>query len=364
MILGPTLSIYIARRFLATALAMIAGLLAVIVMVDFVEQMRKASDFPNATALNLLAISALKAPIFIDKAFPFACLFAAMLALTQLNHRMELVVARAAGVSAWQFLAPIALAAALTGVVAAAAYNPAAVWAFEKSKDFEVLAFNRKARQNDGEVKGYWIKQDDGDGVAIINARVARNRGRLLSDVRVLRLNANGSIRERIDAPAMRYADDRWIATNALVSTPDALSRTAERYDLETDLTIDVIDGATASPDSVDFWDLRKAARKAALSGNNPNPFLVQFWNLATLPLFLVAMVLIAATVSLRFIRFGQMTGLVLSGIMAGFLLYALTQLVTSLGSSGIAPPLVAALSPALVAILLGFGVLLNQEDG
>jgi lipopolysaccharide export system permease protein len=364
MMLGPTFSLYVARRFLATMLAMFAGLLAVIVMVDFVEQMRKGSDFPNASAFNLLMISALKAPIFIDKAFPFACLFAAMLALTQLNQRMELVVARAAGVSAWQFLAPIAITAALVGGLSAAVYNPAAVWALEKSKDWEVHAFNRQARQHNAEVSGYWMKQDDGNGVAIINARIARNRGRDLSDIRILRLDPQGGIRERIDAPAMTFGGDLWIVRDAVVTTPDALSRTAPRYELPTNLTEDVIDGATATPDSVPFWQLRRAAHKATLSGNNPNPFLVQFWSLATLPLFLVAMVLIAATVSLRFIRFGQLTGLVLSGIMAGFLLYALTQLVTSLGSNGIAPPLAAALSPALVAILLGFGVLLNQEDG
>jgi lipopolysaccharide export system permease protein len=105
-------------------------------------------------------------------------------------------------------------------------------------------------------------------------------------------------------------------------------------------------------------------AARALLSGANPNPYFVQFYSLLSLPLFLVAMVLIAASVTLRFVRFGQLGRLILGGILAGFLLYTATRVVTSLGSNGIMPPIVAAWSPAIVAILFGTTILLHQEDG
>ena len=81
-------------------------------------------------------------------------------------------------------------------------------------------------------------------------------------------------------------------------------------------------------------------------------------------PAFLIAMVIIAASVSLRFVRSGQAGRLILGGILSGFVLYAAARLVTSLGSNGIVPPFVAAWSPSLVAILFGMSILLYQEDG
>jgi len=42
---------------------------------------------------------------------PFIALFAAMATLISLNRKYELVIARAAGISAWQFLFPLCVGA-------------------------------------------------------------------------------------------------------------------------------------------------------------------------------------------------------------------------------------------------------------
>ena len=81
-------------------------------------------------------------------------------------------------------------------------------------------------------------------------------------------------------------------------------------------------------------------------------------------PLLLVAMVLVAASVSLRFFRFGGVTKLVVAGVTAGFVLYVATQLSEELGSSGIVNPVVAAWLPAALGTMLGALALLHQEDG
>ncbi|MCG6858095.1 MAG: LptF/LptG family permease, partial [Salaquimonas sp.] len=138
----------------------------------------------------------------------------------------------------------------------------------------------------------------------------------------------------------------------------------SQTLNIPTKLSRDVLVGVTATPDSVPVWGLRQTAAKALLSGGNPNPYLVQFYSLLALPLFLLAMVLIAATVTLRFVRFGQVGRLIVGGVLSGFLLYTVTNFVTSLGSNGIVPPLIAAWSPAIVAILFGITILLYQEDG
>jgi lipopolysaccharide export system permease protein len=75
-------------------------------------------------------------------------------------------------------------------------------------------------------------------------------------------------------------------------------------------------------------------------------------------------MVMIAATVSLRLSRYGGAWRLILTGVGAGFLLYALTEIVSDLGGNGIINPVLAAWLPPLVALTFGATALLYLEDG
>jgi lipopolysaccharide export system permease protein len=75
-------------------------------------------------------------------------------------------------------------------------------------------------------------------------------------------------------------------------------------------------------------------------------------------------MVFVAASVSLRFFRFGGVARMVLGGVAAGFMLYVATEVMRDLGGSGLVGPTVAAWFPAVVGSLLGTLALLYQEDG
>jgi lipopolysaccharide export system permease protein len=77
-----------------------------------------------------------------------------------------------------------------------------------------------------------------------------------------------------------------------------------------------------------------------------------------------MAMVMIAATVSLRFSRYGGTLRLVLTGVVGGFLLYVLTEIIGDLGGNGIINPIVAAWLPSIVALSFGGTALLYLEDG
>jgi lipopolysaccharide export system permease protein len=75
-------------------------------------------------------------------------------------------------------------------------------------------------------------------------------------------------------------------------------------------------------------------------------------------------MVFVAASVSLRFFRFGGVARMVLAGVAAGFILYVATRLLEDLGQAGVLSASVAAWTPAVVGSLLGTLALLYQEDG
>ena len=73
------------------------------------------------------------------------CWSARCRATSNLSRRLELVVARAAGMSAWQFIAPALVIAFLVGVVATALYNPISATLHEQSKRLEAEIFGGDA---------------------------------------------------------------------------------------------------------------------------------------------------------------------------------------------------------------------------
>jgi len=122
--IAKTPSRYFAMRFLGSVIGSFIGVVALAAMIDYVELMRRGEDWPNATAWLLAKISMYRVPQLTERIMPFSVLVGAMSCYLTLSRRLELVVARAAGVSAWQFVAPAMIAAFVFGIVATTVYNP------------------------------------------------------------------------------------------------------------------------------------------------------------------------------------------------------------------------------------------------
>jgi Predicted permeases len=107
-----TLGRYFAGRFVVSALGVFASIFVLLVLVDYIEMVRKTSGLASASAIAVAETSLFRVPQLLEKMMPFCILIGAMTCYLALSRRLELVVARAAGVSAWQFIAP-ALASAV-----------------------------------------------------------------------------------------------------------------------------------------------------------------------------------------------------------------------------------------------------------
>ena len=81
-------------------------------------------------------------------------------------------------------------------------------------------------------------------------------------------------------------------------------------------------------------------------------------------PLLAVAMVLLAATVSLRSFRAGGIQTMVVAGMIGGFGFFLLAEVSRQLGLAGLTPVWAAVWLPVLLTIFLSLTVLMHQEDG
>src|SRR5258708_39734482 len=104
--LAKTCSSYIARQFFSWFSGVFMAMVIITFLLDYIELIRRSGTRIQATLWVLLEMAALKLPHTAQEGLPFAVLFGTLLAFWRPTRNHELVVARAAGVSRWQFLAP------------------------------------------------------------------------------------------------------------------------------------------------------------------------------------------------------------------------------------------------------------------
>jgi lipopolysaccharide export system permease protein len=362
--IARTLSRYFAMRFVASVVGSLLGVIALAAMIDYVELMRRGADWPNATAWLLAKISIYRVPQLTERILPFTVLVGAMSCYLTLSRRHELVVARAAGVSAWQFIAPAVVAAFVLGTMATTLYNPVSAMLHERSKRLEADMQGATLSALQRSTSGFWVRQKSSDGAAIINAISSREQGAQLGGVSVYTFDNSGHFQDRIEAKNAALQEGYWLFEDVRVYVPGKAPDLEQTYRLPTNLSLEQVRESFATPETVPFWQLPTYIELADRAGLLAAGYRLQYQQLLARPFLLAAMVLLAASVSLRFFRFGGVQKMILSGISAGFLLFVLSKITEDMSKSELLSPVSAAWIPVAIGSLTGFVALLYQEDG
>lgn len=361
MLIGYTLARYISARFFRTIMLVFATVFGLVFTLDFVELLRRAGDTAGATPLIMAQLSLYRTPSIAEQVLPFAVLFGSMATLLGLSRKLELVVARAAGVSAWQFLQPGLAVAIALGVFSILAYNPLSAALKQQSGRMEAKIFGTRSKGLGPEL---WIRQKSVDGQAVIRAETAVAATNTVQRPTVFVFDPQGRFMERVEAQDGVLRDGYWEFRDAHVFSTEDEPRSYGTYLLASNLDPSQVRQTFTPPESVSFWKLGETIAKAESAGLDASRYRLQYDVLLARPLLFVAMVFLAASVSLRFFRFGGVAKMVLGGVGAGFVLYVVTEVMRDLGGAGIIGSAVAAWFPAIVGSLLGTLALLYQEDG
>ena len=359
-----TLGRYFAGRFVVSALGVFVSIFLLLVLVDYIEMVRKTSGLASASAIMVAETSLFRVPQLLEKLMPFCVLIGAMTCYLALSRRLELVVARAAGVSAWQFIAPALASAILLGILATIAYNPMSANLRELSKRMEAELFGSAPGGGIQDASGFWINQINPDGQTIINAARSEQQGARLTGLTLFRSDPDGHFKERIEAREATLEDGYWLFKSVRRYALDAPPVDQDSFQLPTTLTLAQVRNSFSTPETVSFWQLPTYIRSSENSGFASAGYRLQYQKLLAQPFLLAAMVMLAASVSLRFFRFGGVQKMVLSGVGAGFLLYVLSKVTEDLSKAELMHPIAAAWLPVCVGGLTGFLALLYQEDG
>lgn len=365
MHIAKTLSAYIARQFFVWFGGVFTAMVIITFLLDYLELIRRGGAKLQATLSLLFEMAALKLPHTAQEVLPFAILFGTMLAFWRLTRNNELVVARAAGVSVWQFLTPAVLVAFLIGLVAVTIFNPIASLTEAAYEKLESHVLRQGSDQLSLSDSGLWLRQSDRAGNQIvIHARKIVSRKLILDAVTLFFFDDSTRFTSRVDAQTARLEKGDWVIENGVRWLPDEPPQPFDEMRLATTLTPRKIEESFASPDTMSFWDLPGFIALLEQSGFPAQRHRLHFNVLLARPFLLCAMVLVAATFSLRMQRRGGATLMIVGGVVSGFLLYFISDIVFALGLSTKIPVTLAAWTPTGVSLIFGASMLLHLEDG
>lgn len=359
-----TLSRYMGRQFFIAVLITFGVFLCLIYMVDLVELTRRAANNKDIAFSLLASMALLHLPTIGSETLPFAVLFGGMAAFMRVTRNNELVIARAAGVSVWQFMLPAIAVAFLMGSFIVTIYNPVASVMAERYTQLEAKHLRGQTNLLAVSANGLWLRRSDGDGFSVIHAQRVSESGLRLEDVTIFLYNTDDSFTGRIDAHKAELMDGYWAMQDTWVSPANDQPHHYDTYQQPTTLTLTKVQESFADADTISFWDLPHFIEMAESAGFSAKRYRLHFYDLLAMPLLLCTMVLVGCVFSLRATRLGGLIQLMVGGVIVGFLLYFLSDLSLALGKSGVLPPFLAAWAPAIVAMLLGLAVLFHLEDG
>jgi lipopolysaccharide export system permease protein len=358
-----TLYRYLATQFLAGIAIVYGAFLMLAFSIDIVDLTNRTAGRGVSTAV-IIAMALLQLPDLGQKMMPFAVLLGGVFAFARLSRNQELVAVRAAGMSAWDFLAPPLAVAAGLGFIVVLAITPISSRMLAQFAALEAKYIKGEASQLAISQNGLYLRQGDANQQSVIHALRVTNQGVHLEDVAVFLFGGKDHFKGRVDAKAADLHGGVWKLSDAWVSGADGNPQHHANYELTTTLTPVQIQESFAPPYTLSFWELPTFIRAAQNAGFSAMRYQLYFYTLLAMPAMFAAMVFMAASFSVRLGRGGGMIRVVLISALSGFGIYFFSEFARALGQSGILPVALAATAPASAAILIGMTLVFNQEDG
>ena len=349
---------YIGRTILNTILMTLFMLVSLSGIIKFVDQLRKIGqgDYSAASAgmYTLLSI-----PKDIEIFFPMAALLGALLGLGTLATRSELVVMQASGFTRMQIAASV-MKTAIPLVLLTMAIGE---WVAPQG---EQMARNFRAQQMFGgsllsTQSGLWAK--DGPDFIYIQRVSGDNE---LTGVNIYHFDKQDRLLSVRYAATATFEDNLWRLSQvdeSDLSNPNKVTGSQTLTgEWKTNLTPEKLGVVAMNPDSLSISGLHDYSKYLRQSGQESSRYELNMWGKIFAPFSVAVMMLMALSFIFGPLRSVPMGVRVVTGIFFGFVFYVLDQIFGPLSLVYNIPPVIGALLPSILFLLISVYLLLKRR--
>jgi lipopolysaccharide export system permease protein len=356
---------YITMRVVMGVVVALLGVLVSILLIDLVEEMRTLGTRTELGLVAAVRLTLLKTPMLIEQTLPFIVLAGTMMAVVGLNRSSELIAMRAAGVSAWRFLAPAGLVGIVLGVAVITALNPLGArfyQMFEAEKADALQQYSASTPRN-----GVWIRQGDQDGQVVIHADSVDATGATLHGATFMFFEMESDalrFTRRIRAANAELKPGFWQLTDIVEATPGGRPTRHAHLAIPTSLDASEMLDRFVAPATLSFWALPAFIHEARQAGFSPTRYEIKWQSLLAYPLLLAVMAGLGAAFSLQLQRLGHLARWGAAGVGIGLLLFFYGQLASAFAITQTVPAAAAAWSAPLAGLFIALAMVAFLEDG
>jgi len=356
-----TIARYVGVMFLTRVVAVLIALVFILLTLDLIGEAGRILAVPGNTNADVWTYTTLRAPQLVAQFLPYSVLLATLVTLGTLNAQGEVVIFKAAGISAHQILAPL-FAVALGVAMATFAFDELVLvrtnatlnrW---KNADYAPL---RTLGRGPTEV---WAR----DGFDLMHAARMDGRGdrARLNDFILYSRTDNSRLTAIVSARAAQPAPGGWLLTDAhRFDVASGKSSAQPRLLWRTAVRPERFIGAEPDPATLSFAQLRRQIAAARADGKAVGTLSSAWWHKLAGPLSALMMPLLGAVAGFGLARSGKMFVRAVAGMFLGFGFFVADNFMLAMGDFGAVPPLVAAWAPLVIFLLIGESVLLKTEE-
>ena len=351
---------YLARTFLTRSLAVLAGLVVVLMMLDLLGESGDILAAPGNGEGELWRYVGLRIPQLIQRFMPFSLLLGTLVTLASMNQHSEIISMKAAGVSAHQIIAPLILASLFLAGANFIFNERIVTRATAALNAWEDVDYGNVPPET-GTQTNVWIRA--GDDLIFASQVTGGGRDTHLQGVRVYDRQGT-TLTGTITAETARYARPGWELFNVRrFDIQSGQVTQAASLRMGDDILPIQFTLASVDPNEQDFWMLRRSIDELERAGRSIRSAESNWWHKISGPLSGVLMPLLAAIAAFGLARSGQLFLRAVLGMGLGFSYFIADNFALAMGNFGAYPPLLAAWGPFVLFALIGETVLIRTEE-
>jgi len=355
---------YLIKEFLSKFLVFFFILLGIVYLFDTIELIRRASGNDGIFITDILALAFYKLPSIGHQLIPFITLFSAIATFRNLSERQELVTMRSAGLSVWQFIVPIVAVTFFLSLFYMAILHPLSTASTARYESLNNFYFGDGAKTVTIIDDGLWLRQEDETGNFILKANDIDAQKWIMDDVSVFFFDSNDTHTQRIDAESAQLKPKEWVFKDVTVHQKNAASTIVPLLKLSTTLTTDSIAESFSNPETISFWRMPYFIQSIEKTGLDTTEIRAYYQSLLSQPLLLIAMIFMAAVISLKTTRTSSLLPIVISTLAFGFIAFFMTGFLKALSLGHEIPLVLGIWSAPMIILLCAVTLLTRLEDG
>ncbi|MFQ3595840.1 MAG: LPS export ABC transporter permease LptG [Sphingomonadaceae bacterium] len=357
---SPTLARYTARLFLLRTLGFLAGLVLILQTLDLLGESGRILAIEGNGEAELWRYVSLRLPQLIALFLPFSVLLATLLTFMTLNQNSEIVIFKAAGLSAHQILSPLILAGLLVAGVSFL-FNERVLTRAQETFDRWKAVEYRPIPPPGKRPGDTWVRS--GNDLIRAGAVSGEGDGTRLSDVTVFD-RVDDRLVLRIDAAAARPIASGWqLIDGRRFDLATGTQEPFETLELPLAATPEQFNIRDVEARHTPFWHLLPALRALEAAGRPTAALRAQAHHKIAGPMSAALMPLLGAVAAFGLARSGKVFLRAVIGLALGFLYFVTDNFAMAMADFGNLPPIVAAWAPFLLFLLVGESVLFRTEE-